>query len=231
MRTDCLSIPEIQDFINVDIPDMLNREDIAVYRQIGHRSVTAGPQPGRTSHILVIYHEPDDLTEVYAQRTFSRKSKRLRQKVTHAALDYCTRAYALAVKKTMARYPIGQGPFYIRPADSAAFIRSTHPDHLGRNIEEFTQHVTNVDFSDLQVGTCQVGYYNHIAFAVTRMPSEPGTFIVQTSDTRDQKVLTTDFADGPKQLRSTLEGVCRQLPQLAVPQARNRADLIHPDLG
>ena len=41
MRTDCLSVPEIDAFINIDIPDMLQRDDIAVYRQIGERHVTA----------------------------------------------------------------------------------------------------------------------------------------------------------------------------------------------
>ena len=231
MRNDCLSLPELEDFINVDIPDMLDRDDIVVYRQVGQRSVTAGPQPGRTSHIMVIYHEPDDFTRVYAQRSFSRKSRRLRQRVTQTALDYCNRAYAVAVQQAMAQHPIGQGPLYIRPADGAVFIRSTDPDHPGTGLEEFIQHVASVDFSDVQVGTFRVGYYNHITFAVTRMPSDPSIFIVQTSDTRDQKVLTTDFADGPRELRSTLERVCRLLPQLAHPQAQNQADLIHPDLG
>ena len=231
MRTDCLSVPEIDDFINVDIPDMLQRDDIAVYRQIGERHVSAGPQPGRNSHILVVYHEPHDLTKMYAHRTFSRKSKHLRRKVSDAALDYCNQAYAVAIEKSMAKHPIGQGPLCIMPADGGVFLRMPEPDGPSTGIEEFIQHVTNVDFSNLLVGTFRVGYYNYIAFAVTPVPSAPRTFIVQTSDTRDQKVLTTDFAEGPRNLRSTLEKVCRQLPKLANPEAHNQADLTYPNLG
>ena len=231
MRTDCLSLPEIDDFINVEIPDMLQRDDIAVYRQIGERHVTAGPQPGRTSHILVVYHEPHDLTKMYAHRTFSRKSKHLRRKVTDAALDYCSRAHTIAVEDAMAKYPIGQGPLSILPADAGAFVRMPESDGTGAEIEELTQHVTSENYSNLQVGTFRMGYYNHIAFAVTPMPSAPSTFIVQTSGTREQKVLTADFADGPKKLHSTLERACQRLPQLAHPEAHDQANVMHPDLG
>ena len=117
------------------------------------------------------------------------------------------------------------------PVDGSVFLRMPETDGPNTDIEEFKQHVANVNFSNLLVGTLRIGYYNHIASAVTPMPSAPRTFIVQTSDTRDQKVLTTDFADGLKQLRSTLEKVCRKLPQLAHPEAHNQADLTHPDLG
>lgn len=231
MRTDCLSIPEIDAFINVEIPDMLQCDDIITYRQIGERQVTAGPQPGRASHILVVYHEPCDLTKTYAQRTFSRKSKHLRRKVSDTALNYCNRAYVIAIEEAIAQGPIGQGPLWPMPVDGGVFLRMPETNGPNTDIEEFTQHVANVDFSNLLVGTFRIGYYNHIAFAVTPMPSAPRTFIVQTSDTRDQKVLTTDFADGPKQLRSTLEKVCRKLPQFAHPEAHSQADLMHPDLG
>ena len=227
----CLSAPEIENFINVDIPNMLKRNDIAVYRQIGDRQVSAGPEPQRTSHILVVYHEPHDLTKHYAHRSFSRKTKRLQQKVTSTALEYCDRAYAMAIENAMAKYPIGQGPLCILPADSSVFFRMDTDDAPGADLDEFAEHVKSANFASMKVGTFRVGYYKHITFAVAPMPSAPSTFVVQTSNSRDQSVLTTDFADSPQKLRETVARVCRDLPRLAHPEAADHAAQRQPDLG
>ena len=176
---------------------MLKRNDVAVYRQIGDRQVSAGPEPQHTSHILVVYHEPHDLTKRYAHRSFSRNTKRLYQKVTSTALEYCDRAYTMAIENAMAKYPIGQGPLCILPADSSVFFRMGTDDAPGINLDEFAEHVKSADFAGMKVGTFRVGYYKHITFAVAPMPSAPSTFVVQTSNSRDQSVLTTDFADSP----------------------------------
>ena len=42
---ECLDYPEISNFINVEIPKMLNRKDIAPYVTIAGRQVSAGPAP------------------------------------------------------------------------------------------------------------------------------------------------------------------------------------------
>ena len=49
--------------------------------------------------------------------------------------------------------------------------------------------------------------YNHITFTVAPMQSAPSTFVVQTSDSLDQSVLTTDFADSSRKLRETVAKV------------------------
>ena len=213
---ECLDHPEVRNFINVEIPKMLTRNDVAPYVTIAARQVSAGPAPQDPSRILVVYHLPHDLRDPFASRRVSRKSSKLLQRITDIATRYCQLAFVHAMDRHIAEHPISQNPKDVwAPVALSAFKTIPAGDPHGPEFQMLLQEIRDDDYQSLRIGEFRAGAYNHIRFAVTRMPTQPKTFVVQTSNTNTGSVISTDFVDDHRQLPQTLEQVCRSLHDLA----------------